>query len=148
MPLAAKSRLNTMLWVKSFHIIFMVSWFAGIFYLPRLFVYHAMTDDEAGKERFKIMERKLYRFVTPFMVLTLILGIWLMIEWQMYTSLWMHIKLALVTLLVAYHFYCGHIVKLFAEDKIQRDHVWFRWFNELPVILLLLIVVLVVVKPF
>ena len=137
-----------MLWVKSFHIIFMVSWFAGLFYLPRLFVYHAMTEDEAGKERFKIMERKLYRFVTPFMILTLVLGTWLMFEWQFHTALWMHIKLLLVAILVAYHFYCGHLVKKFANDEIQQEHVWFRWFNEFPVILLLLIVLLVVLKPF
>lgn len=137
-----------MLWIKSFHIIFMVSWFAGLFYLPRLFVYHAMTEDEAGKERFKIMERKLYRFVTPFMILTIILGTWLMIEWQLYNSLWMHIKLLLVAILVAYHFYCGHLIKAFANEQIQQGHVWFRWFNELPVIVLLFIVLLVVLKPF
>ena len=136
-----------MLWVKAFHIIFMVSWFAGIFYLPRLFVYHAMTEDDAGKERFKIMERKLYRFVTPFMLLTVGLGLWLMFEWQMHTSIWMWIKLVLVGLLVAYHFYCGYLVKKFAQDENLRGHVWYRWFNELPVILLMLIVVLVVVKP-
>jgi len=136
-----------MLWVKAFHIIFMVSWFAGLFYLPRLFVYHAMTEDEAGNERFKIMERKLYRFVTPFMYLSMALGIWLMIEWQLYSSVWMIIKLALVCILVAYHFYCGHLVKVFANDESRRSHVWYRWFNELPVIVLVAIVILVVVKP-
>jgi len=136
-----------MLWVKAFHIIFMVSWFAGLFYLPRLFVYHAMTDDEAGSERFKVMERKLYRFVTPFMVISLVLGIWLMIEWQMYNSIWMIIKLILVGFLVAYHFYCGHLVKVFANDESRHNHIWYRWFNEFPVLVLTAIVILVVVKP-
>jgi len=136
-----------MLWVKSFHIIFMVSWFAGLFYLPRLFVYHAMTEDEAGSERFKVMERKLYRFITPFMVLTIVLGIWLMIEWQLYSETWMIVKTLLVGLLVAYHFYCGHLVKKFANDESRRGHIWYRWFNEFPVLVLTAIVILVVVKP-
>ena len=136
-----------MLWVKALHIIFMVSWFAGLFYLPRLFVYHAMTEDEAGNERFKLMERKLYRFITPFMLLTVILGLWLMFEWQLYTSLWMQIKLALVGLLLGYHFYCGHLVKVFANDQSRKDHIWYRWFNELPVLVLTAIVILVVLKP-
>lgn len=140
-----------MLWIKSFHIIFMVSWFAGLFYLPRLFVYHAMTDDEAGNERFKIMERKLYRFVTPFMILTVVFGLWLLYDyaWQAFSGmLWLHIKLLLVAVLIGYHFYCGHLVKVFANDESRRSHVWFRWFNELPVILLFAIVILVMVKPF
>lgn len=140
-----------MLWIKSFHIIFMVSWFAGLFYLPRLFVYHAMTDDEAGNERFKIMERKLYRFVTPFMILTVAFGLWLLYDyaWQAFSGmLWLHIKLLLVAVLIGYHFYCGHLVKVFANDESRRSHVWFRWFNELPVILLFAIVILVMVKPF
>lgn len=136
-----------MLWVKAFHIIFMVSWFAGLFYLPRLFVYHAMTEDEAGNERFKVMERKLYRFVTPFMYLSIALGVWLMIEWQLHSSVWMMVKLVLVCILVAYHFYCGHLVKVFANDESRRGHIWYRWFNELPVIVLVAIVILVVVKP-
>jgi len=138
---------KVMLWVKAFHIVFMVSWFAGLFYLPRLFVYHAMTNDDAGNERFKIMERKLYLFITPFMILTIVLGTWLMIEWNIYDSIWMQIKLALVGLLVAYHFYCGHLVKVFANDQSRRNHIWYRWFNEFPVILLTAIVILVVVKP-
>ena len=136
-----------MLWVKAFHIIFMVSWFAGLFYLPRLFVYHAMTEDEAGNERFKVMERKLYRFVTPFMYFSIALGIWLMIELQLYSSLWMIIKLVLVCTLVAYHFYCGHLVKVFSNDESRHNHVWYRWFNEFPVIILVAIVILVVVRP-
>jgi len=136
-----------MLWVKAFHIIFMVSWFAGLFYLPRLFVYHAMTEDEAGNERFKIMERKLYRFVTPFMWLTIGLGLWLMIDFHLYTQLWMQIKLLLVSILVAYHFYCGHLVKVFANDESRRNHIWFRWFNEFPVLLLFAIVILAIIRP-
>lgn len=136
-----------MLWVKSFHIIFMVSWFAGLFYLPRLFVYHAMTEDSAGNERFKIMERKLYRFITPFMLLTLALGLWLMLEWQLYSAPWMHIKLLLVASLLGYHFYCGHLIKVFANDQSRKNHVWYRWFNEFPVLILMAIVILVVLKP-
>jgi len=136
-----------MLWVKAFHIIFMVSWFAGLFYLPRLFVYHAMTEDEAGNERFKVMERKLYRFITPFMVLTVGLGLWLMFEWKLYTSPWMIIKLLLVGLLLGYHLYCGHLVKVFANDQSRKNHIWYRWFNEFPVLVLSAIVILVVLKP-
>ena len=136
-----------MLWVKAFHIIFMVSWFAGLFYLPRLFVYHAMTEDEAGNERFKIMERKLYRFVTPFMWLTVGLGLWLMIDFQLYTQLWMQIKLLLVSILVGYHFYCGYLVSVFARDESRRNHVWFRFFNEFPVLLLFAIVILAILRP-
>lgn len=136
-----------MLWVKAFHIIFMVSWFAGLFYLPRLFVYHAMTEDEAGNERFKIMERRLYRFVTPFMWLSVGLGLWLMFDFQLYSQLWMQIKLVLVSILVAYHFYCGHLLKVFANDESRRNHIWFRWFNEFPVLLLFAIVILAIVRP-
>ncbi len=136
-----------MLWVKAFHIIFMVSWFAGLFYLPRLFVYHAMTEDEAGNERFKVMERKLYYFITPFMILTVVLGLWLMFDWQLYSSVWMQIKLLLVGILLGYHFYCGHLVKVFANDQSRKSHVWYRWFNELPVLVLTAIVILVVLKP-
>ncbi|VAW68284.1 Protoporphyrinogen IX oxidase, novel form, HemJ [hydrothermal vent metagenome] len=136
-----------MLWVKAFHIIFMVSWFAGLFYLPRLFVYHAMTEDEAGNARFKVMERKLYRFITPFMLLSVALGLWLMFEWTLYTSPWMIIKLLLVGTLLGYHFYCGHLVKVFANDQSRKSHVWYRWFNEFPVLVLSAIVILVVLKP-
>lgn len=140
-----------MLWVKAFHIIFMTAWFAGIFYLPRLFVHHAMSEDAATRERLKIMERKLYRFITPFMYLTVGLGLWMLFDyaWSAYSQmLWLHIKLALVVVLIAYHFYCGHLVKKFADDDIARSHVFYRWFNEFPVLLLFAIVILVVVKPF
>jgi len=140
-----------MLWVKAFHIIFMTAWFAGIFYLPRLFVHHAMSEDSATRERLAIMERKLYRFITPFMVLTVGLGLWMLFDyaWATYSHmLWLHIKLALVVVLVGYHFYCGHLVKEFAAGRIARGHVFYRWFNEFPVLLLFAIVILVVVKPF
>lgn len=137
-----------MLWLKTFHIFFVVSWFAGLFYLPRLFVYHAMTEDTATRERFKVMERKLYRgIMTPTGVLTLVTGVWL---WQGYgfKGGWLHAKLALVLLLVVYHLHCGHLVKVFRDDRNTRSHVWYRWYNEAPTIVLLAIVALVVMKPF
>lgn len=140
-----------MLWVKAFHIIAMVCWFAGLFYLPRLFVYHAMSADHISRERFKTMERKLYRGITtPAMLLTLVFGAWLISESpQAYlASGWMHAKLSLVLLLVIYHAYCGVLVKRFAKDLNTRGHVFFRWFNEVPVLMLLGIVILVVVRPF
>lgn len=140
-----------MLWVKSLHIVAMVCWFAGIFYLPRLFVYHAACDDEAGRERFKVMERKLYRGITtPSMVATIVFGVWLIsYNVQGYMSQgWLHAKLALVVVLVVYHFYCGHLVKVFREDRNTRGHVFYRWLNELPVLVLVAVVVLAVVKPF
>lgn len=140
-----------MLWVKAFHIIAMVCWFAGIFYLPRLFVYHASAVDETGRERFKIMERKLYRGIaTPSMVITVALGFWL-ISYNpagYFSQGWLHAKLALVAVLVAYHFYCGHLVKVFRDDANLRSHVFYRWFNEFPVLILIAVVILVTVKPF
>ncbi|MCW9024973.1 MAG: protoporphyrinogen oxidase HemJ [Gammaproteobacteria bacterium] len=140
-----------MLWIKAFHIIFMVTWFAGIFYLPRLFVYHAMSEDKATQAQFKIMERKLYYFVTPFMILTTALGLWMLYgyAWMAYKSMgWLHIKLVLVSILIGYHFYCGKLVKEFAADRNQRSHVFYRWFNELPVLILFAVVLLAVIKPF
>lgn len=141
-----------MLWVKALHIIFVVTWFSAMFYLPRLFVYHAMTEDQAGKERFKVMERKLYRgIMTPSAVLTLILGIWLVSYYpleQIASMGWLHAKLTLVLLLFAYHGICGSMVRKFAADKNERSHTYYRWFNELPVLALIAIVILVVVKPF
>jgi putative membrane protein len=140
-----------MLWVKSFHIFFVICWFAGLFYLPRLFVWHAMTEDEAGRERFKIMERKLYRgIMTPCMVLTLLFGIWLeyLRGWVDFQMGWMHAKLALVALVVVYHHLCLYHMKRFREDRNTHSHVYFRWFNEAPTVVLLLIIILVVVKPF
>ncbi|MEC9254532.1 protoporphyrinogen oxidase HemJ [Thalassolituus sp.] len=141
----------TFLWLKAFHIIAVVTWFAAIFYLPRLFVYHADASDEISRERFKVMERKLYRgIMTPSMVVVIALGIWML---SMNTSFyfsqgWMHAKLTLVALLVVYHFYCGHLLKVFKEDRNTRSHVFYRWFNEVPVFILLGVVILVVVRPF
>lgn len=136
-----------MLWIKALHIVFVTSWFAGLFYLPRLFVNHAMVTDAATIERLTLMERKLYRFMLPLAVLALFFGIWLMIAYD-FKGGWLHAKLSLVILLVAYHWYCGRLLKDFAQNKNKHSHVWFRWFNEIPVILLLVIVILVVVKPF
>ncbi|MRI33457.1 protoporphyrinogen oxidase HemJ [Endozoicomonas sp. OPT23] len=140
-----------MLWVKAFHIIAMVCWFAMLFYLPRLFVYHAMSDDQASKDRFKIMERKLYRGIgTPSMIATIALGIWLMTYSPAFymSSAWFHAKLTLVVLLVGYHHMCGAFMKKFATDSNTRSHTFYRVFNEVPVFFLLGIVILVVVRPF
>lgn len=140
-----------MIWIKAFHIVFMVAWFAGLFYLPRLFVNHAMAEEEAVKARLTLMESKLYRFITPWMLLTLIFGTWLLIDyaWNAYAhTYWLPIKLVLVAALVAYHFYCGKILRELAADKCRRSHIWFRWFNELPVLVLFVVVILAVVKPF
>jgi len=140
-----------MLWVKAFHVIFMVSWFAALFYLPRLFVYHASSSDEVSNERFKIMERKLfYGIMTPAALVTAILGFWMLFDyaWQAYSSmLWLQIKLVIVALLFVYHFYCWKLVKLFQEDKNTHSHVYYRWFNEIPVFMLMGIIILVIVKP-
>ncbi len=140
-----------MLYIKALHICFMVAWFAGLFYLPRLFVYHAMSSDEVSNARFKIMERKLYYFITPFMLITTALGLWMLYAyaWNAYKATgWLHIKLVLVTLLIGYHFYCGKLVKDFAADKNTHSHVFYRWLNELPVLILFAVVILVVAKPF
>lgn len=139
-----------MLWIKSFHIIFMVCWFAGIFYLPRLFVYHAMAEDQATREHLKIMERKLFRFTSPFAVLTILFGAILLLQAPAYylAAHWMQLKLALVVALVAYHIYCGRLVQKFADDQESRNHVFFRWFNEMPVLVLFGAVILAVIKPF
>ncbi len=140
-----------MIWLKAFHIIFMVAWFAGLFYLPRLFVNHAMAEEADVRKRLSIMEGKLYRFITPWMLLTLIFGFWLLYDyaWAAYSHmLWLHIKLVLVALLVGYHFYCGKLLRDFANDNNRHSHVWYRWFNEFPVLVLFATVILVVVKPF
>lgn len=139
------------LWLKAFHIIAVITWMAGIFYLPRLFVYHADAQDTVSKERFKIMERKLYRgIMNPSMMIAVTLGIWMIaLNADYYMSQgWMHAKLTLVALLIAYHIYCGRLLRVFRDDKNQRSHVFYRWFNEVPVFLLLGIVILVVVRPF
>jgi putative membrane protein len=141
-----------MLWLKAFHLIFMVTWFAGLFYLPRLFVYHALSSDSVSRERFKIMERKLYYgIMTPGMLLTLLFGVWMLIDyaWEIYrTSGWLHAKLALLALLVGYHVLCGKWLADFKHDRNRYSHVYFRWMNEVPVLFLFGIVILAVVKPF
>ena len=136
-------------WLKAFHIIFMVTWFAGLFYLPRLFVYHAMAEDAATREHLKLMERKLYRFVTPMMWLMLGFGLWLIYinGWNWFTvQSWLQIKLVLVAILVGYHFYCGKIVTVLRDDRNIKTHVFYRWFNEVPVLFLFAIVILAVIK--
>ena len=138
-----------MLVVKALHIVFMVTWFAGLFYLPRLFVYHSMAEDRAGIERFKLMERKLYwGIMTPGAVLTLAFGLWLWLGWFRDAGGWMTIKLVLATLLVVYHLWCGKLLADFRHDRNAKTHVWFRWFNEFPVLILFAAVLLVVLKPF
>ena len=137
-----------MLWIKAFHIVFMVTWFAGLFYLPRLFVYHSMAEDAASRERFKIMERKLYYgIMAPGAVLTVAFGAWLWLGYGI-SGGWLHAKLILVATLIAYHLWCGKLLGDFKRDRNIHGHVWYRWFNELPVIALIAIVVLAVVKPF
>jgi protoporphyrinogen IX oxidase len=138
-----------MLWVKAIHIIFMVTWFAGLFYLPRLFVYHAMSEDGASRERFKVMERKLYYgIMTPGAVITIVFGVWLWLGWFGSAGGWLHAKLALVLVLIGYHLWCGRLVADFKHDRNTKSHVWYRWFNEFPVVILIAVVILVVVKPF
>jgi putative membrane protein len=140
-----------MLWIKAFHIVFMVTWFAGMFYLPRLFVYHSMSDDPISIERFKIMERKLFwGIMTPGGTVAAVFGVWLLLRnWPVYQAAgWMHAKLGLVVLMIVYHVWCGKLLQDFKFDRNRHDHVWYRWFNEVPVILLIAIVVLAVVKPF
>lgn len=135
------------LWIKAFHIISVVTWFAGLFYLPRLYVYHAMADDALGIERFKVMERKLfYGIMTPSAVLAAALGLWLWLAYD-FSGTWLHIKLLLVVLLIAYHIYCGKLLRDFKQDRNRHGHVYYRWLNELPVLILIATVVLVVVKP-
>ncbi|MBT8115523.1 MAG: protoporphyrinogen oxidase HemJ [Arenicella sp.] len=137
-----------MLWIKALHIIAVICWMAGIFYLPRLFVYHAMAEDEVSRERFKVMERKLYRgIMEPASIATLVFGIWLWLGYGFQGS-WLNLKLGLVVLLLIYHFWCGYMVRRFARDEVTHGHVFFRFANELPVLLLVGIVILVVVKPF
>lgn len=136
-------------WLKAFHIIFMVTWFAGLFYLPRIFVYHAMANETATREHLKIMERKLYRFITPLMWLMIGFGLWLIFVngWDWFTvQTWLHIKLVLVAILIGYHFYCGKIMKDFQDDQNVRNHVFYRWINEVPVLFLFAIVILAVLK--
>ena len=136
-----------MLWVKSLHIIFVVTWFAGLFYLPRLFVYHAIAADAESKERFKVMERKLYwGIMAPGAVLTIVFGLWL---WAYgFSGGWLYAKLGVVVLLIVYHLACGKLLGDFARDRNTRSHIWYRWFNEVPTVFLVAGVILAVVKPF
>lgn len=139
-----------MLWIKALHIIFVVTWFSGLFYLPRLFVYHAMSEDALSRERFKVMERKLYfGITTPSAVLATGMGIWLLcLNFSAYISLgWMQAKLALVTVLWVYHLLCGYYWWRFKTDRNKHSHGFYRWFNEVPVVILMGVVILVVVKP-
>ena len=140
-----------MLWTKAFHIVFMVTWFAGLFYLPRLFVYHALAADRVSTDRFEVMERKLYfGITTPGAVLTVLFGLWtLAYDLEHYLEAgWLHAKLALVAILIGYHVYLGRLLVLFRHDRNPHGHVFYRWLNEVPVLILVGVVVLAVVKPF
>ena len=137
-----------MLWIKAFHIVFVVAWFAALFYLPRLFVYHTAATDATSIERFKIMERRLLRgIMNPSAVLAVALGLWLWLGYG-FTGGWLHVKVALVSLLVVYHVVCAKLVDAFRHDRNAHSERWYRVFNEVPALLLIAIVVLVVVKPF
>jgi len=138
------------LWIKAFHLIAVITWFAALFYLPRLFVYHAMAEDAISRERFKVMERKLYRgIMTPSMIVVVALGVWLLYLNPVWLKMgWMHAKLALVALLIGYHHVCLVYMKRFARDENTRSHVFYRWFNEAPVLILIAVILLAVIKPF
>lgn len=140
-----------MIWIKALHVFFMVSWFAALFYLPRLFVYHADTHDDAGNERFKIMERKLLGMMHFAGLGTAIFGVWMLWDyaWAAYSTMgWLHAKLLLVVILYGFHFYCIKLVKTFREDKNTRDHKFYRKINEIPALVGLAVIILVVVRPF
>ena len=138
-----------MLWIKTFHLLFVISWFAGLFYLPRIYVNLAQAEAPAAYDHLLGMARRLYRFMTPIGVLALIFGLWLFLGYGIgMASGWMHAKLAFVALLVVYHIVCARFLKTFEQRKNTRSHRYFRWFNEVPVLLLLLILILAVVKPF
>ena len=138
-----------MLWIKALHIVFVASWFAGLFYLPRIFVNLAMETNPAVNERLLLMARKLYRFMTLLMIPALVLGLWL---WLLYgigqQSIWLYLKLVLVILLIGYHHICKSLLKKFENGENTHSHIWYRWFNEAPVLGMLAVVILVVVKPF
>ena len=133
--------------IKALHIIFVTSWFAGLFYLPRLFVNHAMVTDKATIERLELMEHKLYRFMTPLGILAVALGMWLWFGYG-FTGGWLHAKTTLVAALAGYHLYCGSLLNAFRGRANRKSHVWFRFFNEVPVLILLAVIFLVVLKPF
>jgi putative membrane protein len=135
------------LWIKAFHIVFIASWFAGLFYLPRIYVNLAQETSDTATARLLGMARRLYRFTSILAIPALLLGLWLWLGFGIQGP-WLHAKLALVVLAIGYHHACGSILKKFEAGVNQRSHKWFRWFNEVPVVLLMLIVILVVVKPF
>lgn len=136
-----------MLWIKTFHLLFVMSWFAGLFYLPRIFVNLAQEEQFASRTRLLLMARKLYRFMTILAVPALGFGLWLWLGYGI-SGGWLHAKLVLVVLLIGYHHACGSLLRKFEQGRNTRSHVWYRWFNEVPVLLLLATLVLVVVKPF
>jgi putative membrane protein len=137
-----------LLWLKALHVISLVTWFAGLFYLPRLFVYHADARDAVGVERFKVMERRLFAIMTIGACATLAFGLAMLVAAPVYLAMgWLHIKLMLVGLLIIYHLYCYKFTRAFAQDRNVRTSRWYRMFNELPSLLLIAIVVLAVVKP-
>jgi putative membrane protein len=140
-----------MLWIKALHIIFIVSWFAGLFYLPRILVNLALEKESAATERLLLMARKLYRFMSLLAIPALVFGLWLWLGYGIGKgpgNAWLHAKLALVVLLIGYHHACGSLLKKFETGRNTRSHTWYRWFNEVPVIILFGIVILVIVKPF
>jgi len=137
-----------MLWIKAIHIIAVICWMAGIFYLPRLFVYHAMSTDKVSRERFEVMERKLYRGIMhPSALVSIIFGMWLWLEYG-FNGGWLNLKLLLVFFLIVYHCWCGFMIKKFTLNQVKQGHVFFRFMNEAPIFLVIGIVILVVVKPF
>ena len=136
-----------MLWVKTFHLLFVISWFAGLFYMPRILVNLAMENNETSYARLLLMARKLYRFMTILAVPALVFGLWLWLGYGI-SGGWLHAKLVLVVLLIGYHHACGSLLKKFEQKRNTRSHVWFRWFNEVPVLVLLATLILVVLKPF
>lgn len=141
----------TILWLKAFHIFFIIAWFSGIFYLPRLFIYHVENQEKNTSETFKVMERRLLYFVTPFALITLVLGIALIAQYGLAwfkSAHWLHAKLTLVTLLYGYHIYCFKILADFKHDRNTKTATFYRFFNEAPVLVLLAIIILAVVKPF
>ena len=141
-----------MLWFKALHLIFMVTWFAGLFYLPRLFVYHAMSDDKISIDRFKVMERKLfYGIMTPGALLTIVFGLCTLFSngLSAYSEqLWLHIKYILILFLIAYHAYCFLLLQDFKHNRNKHSHIWYRWYNEIPVVIMISIIILAVVRPF
>ena len=138
-----------MLWIKAFHIVFIASWFAALLYLPRIFVNLAQETNAASVERLLLMARKLYRFSLMLSVPAVLLGLGLWLGWrEIFQGGWLHAKIALVVLAIGYNHACGSLLKKFENNANKRSHAWFRWFNEVPVVLLLAITILVVVKPF